>query len=139
MMSTNAILSRGQAEWITNNIRRVQVSYDGTAQDIQRPFPNGRPSSYLVKRSMKTFSELGLAFHVRLTATNNNIFDLESIAQEVMAYKGKHRLSIEPVGHCFAGREFNHKDLAVRPQDFVDMLIHLKNLYFILLIKVLTK
>lgn len=70
-MTSNAIWSRRQLDWITQNLDAVTVSVDGTpeTQDRQRPFVTGRGSSGAVLRNLAELDLRRFPYAIRLTAT----------------------------------------------------------------------
>lgn len=69
-MTSNAIWSRRQLDWITENFDGLTVSVDGApeTQDRQRPFATGRGSSAIVLRNLGELDRRGLPYAIRLTA-----------------------------------------------------------------------
>jgi uncharacterized protein len=69
-MVSNAIWSRRQLDWITENLDGLTVSVDGApeTQDRQRPFVTGRGSSGVVLRNLAELDRRGFPYAIRLTA-----------------------------------------------------------------------
>jgi uncharacterized protein len=69
-LTSNAIWSEQQTEWIMAYVGSVGVSMDGSpgTQDLQRPLASGRQSSPWVMRALRTMEERGYSYGIRLTA-----------------------------------------------------------------------
>jgi len=69
-MTSNAIWSRHQLDWITENLDGLTISVDGApeTQDRQRPFVTGRGSSGVVLRNLAELDRRGFPYAIRLTA-----------------------------------------------------------------------
>ena len=70
-LTSNAVWSRRQCDWITENLDGVTVSVDGSpeTQDGQRPFSNGRGSSSVVLRNVAELDRRCFPYAIRVTAT----------------------------------------------------------------------
>ncbi len=70
-LTSNAVWSRRQCDWISTNIDHLSLSVDGDValQDRQRPFASGRGSADIVLRNLATLDGRGKAYGLRLTAT----------------------------------------------------------------------
>ena len=69
-MTSNAIWSRRQLDWITENLDGLTISVDGApqTQDRQRPFVTGRGSSGVVLRNLAELDRRGFPYAIRMTA-----------------------------------------------------------------------
>ena len=69
-MTSNAIWSRRQLDWIAENLDGLTVSVDGApeTQDRQRPFVTGRGSSTVVLRNLAELDRRRFPYAIRLTA-----------------------------------------------------------------------
>lgn len=69
-ITSNAIWSESQCEWLAQNMDTISVSMDGatTTQDRQRPFANSSPSSAIVMRNLHTLDERDFRYGIRMTA-----------------------------------------------------------------------
>ena len=69
-MTSNAIWSRRQLDWITENLDGLTISVDGApqTQDRQRPFVTGRGSSAVVLRNLAELDRRGFPYAIRVTA-----------------------------------------------------------------------
>ena len=69
-MTSNAIWSRRQLDWIAENLDGLTISVDGApeTQDRQRPFSTGRGSSGVVLRNLAELDCRGFPYAIRLTA-----------------------------------------------------------------------
>jgi uncharacterized protein len=69
-LTSNAIWTVPQCEWITRNIDKLSISMDGTpeTQNHQRPFRNNQPSSGFVMKNLHRLDALGFtAYGIRMT------------------------------------------------------------------------
>lgn len=69
-MTSNAIWSRRQLDWITENLDGLTISVDGApqTQDRQRPFVTGRGSSAVVLRNLAELDRRRFPYAIRVTA-----------------------------------------------------------------------
>ncbi|HLO30574.1 MAG TPA: radical SAM protein [Anaerolineales bacterium] len=69
-ITSNAIWSEAQCEWLAQNMDEISISMDGSisTQDRQRPFVNGHPSSSIVMRNLRILDERHVQYGIRLTA-----------------------------------------------------------------------
>ncbi len=69
-MTSNAIWSRRQLDWITENLDGLTISVNGApqTQDRQRPFVTGRRSSGVVLRNLAELDRRGFPYAIRMTA-----------------------------------------------------------------------
>jgi uncharacterized protein len=69
-ITTNAIWSKAQCEWLMQHMDTISVSMDGSfaTQDHQRPFVKGQPSSAIVMRNLKMLDERKAHYGIRMTA-----------------------------------------------------------------------
>lgn len=70
-LTSNAVWSRRQLDWIVENVDGLTVSVDGgpETQDAQRPFASGRGSSGIVFRNLAELDRLGFPYAIRATVT----------------------------------------------------------------------
>jgi uncharacterized protein len=110
-LTTNAIWSPQQREWIFANIDSVGVSMDGApeTQDRQRPLSNGGASSPLVMRNLAEIDRRGIQYGIRMTAAAP--FDsLPANVEFICKETGTRTLQVEPAFNDIRGQ---HQ----RPQD----------------------
>ena len=69
-VTSNAVWSEAQCEWLADNMDVISVSMDGstTTQDHQRPLANSNPSSPIVMRNLRTLDERKFNYGIRMTA-----------------------------------------------------------------------
>ncbi len=69
-VTSNAVWSEAQCEWLAEHMDVISVSMDGSSftQDRQRPMANGNPSSPVVMRNLRTLDERKIAYGIRMTA-----------------------------------------------------------------------
>jgi uncharacterized protein len=69
-ITSNAIWTRSQCEWLVQNMDVISVSMDGSisTQDRQRPLVNNHPSSPIVMRNLRTLDECNVDYGIRMTA-----------------------------------------------------------------------
>jgi uncharacterized protein len=70
-ITTNAMWSTKQCEWIINNLDGVSISMDGAAetQNHNRPLSSGKPSFQTVIRNLVQMDEHKFKYGIRMTAT----------------------------------------------------------------------
>lgn len=70
-LTTNAIWSPQQRDWILANIDNLSISMDGSpqTQDAQRPLASGGPSSGIVLNNLAAVDRSGVTYGIRMTAT----------------------------------------------------------------------
>lgn len=70
-LTTNAIWSPSQCDWILANVDNLSISMDGSpqTQDQQRPLVSGGPSSGIVLKNIGAVDRAGLPYGIRMTAT----------------------------------------------------------------------
>lgn len=107
-LTTNAMWSRAQREWIFANIDSIGVSMDGMpdTQDRQRPLSSGAKSSPIVMRNLAEMDRRGIQYGIRMTATapwESLPSDVEFICCET----GSRTIQVEPAFNVLRGQ---HKD-----------------------------
>lgn len=70
-LTSNAMWTEKQCDWIIENIDQISISMDGTplTQDRQRPQASGNPSSSIVMRNLAKLDKNQKRFGIRMTAT----------------------------------------------------------------------
>jgi len=70
-LTTNAIWSPTQRNWILANVDNLSISMDGSpqTQDQQRPLVSGKPSSGIVLKNIAAADRAGVLYGFRMTAT----------------------------------------------------------------------
>ena len=70
-LTTNAMWSPAQREWILANVDSLSISMDGSpqTQDAQRPLVSGKPSSGIVLKNIAAADRAGVSYGIRMTAT----------------------------------------------------------------------
>jgi radical SAM protein with 4Fe4S-binding SPASM domain len=78
-LQTNGVFSKKDCEWLLNNVNIMWVSFDGEAKvhDKLRHFPNGKPSSPIIEKNIKWFSDNKVSQNImvgaRVTITNDTL------------------------------------------------------------------
>jgi uncharacterized protein len=69
-VTSNAIWTTSQCEWLMKNMDEISISMDGSTatQDRQRPLVNNRPSSAIVMRNLRILDESNFCYGIRMTA-----------------------------------------------------------------------
>lgn len=112
---TNGTFGAEQLEWIIQNEVSVRISCDGVAQDVQRPFADGKPSRDVVEANIRNLVNLNMEFMVQCTITSNSVHRMvESV--DYFANLGVKTLKIEPAQISETGR--GNKDMEPSPQAF---------------------
>ena len=68
-VTSNAVWSESQSQWLAENIDQISVSMDGSprTQDRNRPLASGQPSSPVVLRSLQYLDDHKANYGVRMT------------------------------------------------------------------------
>jgi uncharacterized protein len=71
-LTTNAIWSPRQRDWILANIDNLSISMDGSpqTQDQQRPLVSGKQSSGIVLKNIAAVDRAGVSYGIRMTASS---------------------------------------------------------------------
>lgn len=69
-LTSNGVWSESQSKWILKHIDNISLSMDGhpAVQDRNRPFPNGAPSSQILKRTTQLLDANHKEYGIRMTA-----------------------------------------------------------------------
>lgn len=136
-ITSNAVWSEAQCEWLMGNMDVISVSMDGSllTQDHQRPLTNHQPSSPIVMRNLHALDERNVNYGIRMTAcppwsqlVDDVRFILENTKCRSMqvepafnTQRGEHRQPGQADEHLFAQAFMSAYDLA---------LDHRANLYY---------
>ncbi len=96
--ATNGVLTDTQIDWIVANLKGVSLSIDGSphVQDRNRPLASGKGSSERVIHTLKRFDEAGFSYGLRVTATKDQISELEESVDYLCANFSAVRIQVEP-------------------------------------------
>jgi uncharacterized protein len=80
-LTSNAIWSPAQLDWIVANIDQISISMDGRpeTQDAQRPLVSGKPSSAIVMRNLAELDRRGVPYGIRMTAA----YPFDSLPEDI--------------------------------------------------------
>jgi uncharacterized protein len=83
LLSNGTTITAERARQLKEHNFQVAISLDGlgTANDVQRPFINGRGSSRYVERGMLLLQEYGVPFNVSVVVTAQNLAHLPQLAE----------------------------------------------------------
>ena len=100
-ITTNGILSKQQISYIRQKKIEITLSIDGPPkiQNYLRPFKNGDPTYPSLKRTINSFTKLGICYGARATVTNFSIKDMLNIIKHFHAL-GIKRVHLEPSYEC---------------------------------------
>jgi uncharacterized protein len=121
-VTSNAIWSKTQCEWLAQNMDFISISMDGSivTQDRQRPFVNGGLSSPIVMRNMQMLDEKKFRYGIRMTVCppwNQLLGDIRFILENTTC----RNVQVEP---AFNDRRGEHCQPACQEQqDFVRAFI----------------
>jgi uncharacterized protein len=121
-LTSNAMWSRQQLEWIIKNVDNLGISMDGSpeTQDRQRPLVSGHKSSPIVLRNLAELDARGIRYGIRITATdpwNNLPEDVEYLCQKTSCQA----IQVEP---AFNPERGYHQDPAKSQwQQFAEVFI----------------
>lgn len=111
---TNGTFNSEQLQWIINNNVDLRISFDGLAQDYQRP--PAVPFKKIIIKNIKSLSEFNYDFMVQCIITSKNV---NNMVENVKYFSelGIKYLKIEPVHISEICR--GDKSLIPKPIDFV--------------------
>lgn len=114
-IATNGCFGVDRAKWMAENLSFVSISVDGPPeiQDLQRPFPNGAPSSGIIESVVDVFHEANFPYSVQATFTAETMSKMPEAARYFAKRMKARFLKFEPVSD--AGR------FADRPEMIPDM------------------
>jgi uncharacterized protein len=131
-ITSNAIWSEVQCQWLVDNMDVISVSMDGSTgtQDFQRPLANNNPSSPIVMRSLHILDERNFNYGIRMTAcppwsrlADDVRFILENTKCRTMQVepafndqRGEHRQPGQDDGHSFAQAFMDAYNIAIEHQ-----------------------
>jgi len=136
-ITSNAVWSDTQCEWLAENMDVISVSMDGSTstQNHQRPLANSNPSSPIVMRNLHTLDERSFSYGIRMTACppwNQLVDDVRFILENTKC----RTMQVEPAfneqrgEHRQPGMDEEHSFV----QAFIDAynlaLDHQANLYY---------
>lgn len=116
-LTSNAIWSEAQADWLMEQLDFISVSMDGSpsTQNRQRPLRNHKPSSSIVMQNIHKLDERGFKYGIRMTTCSPWTHlkdDVHYIIEHTLcramqvepafnAQRGKHSLPIQEDGDAF--------------------------------------
>ena len=117
-LATNAVMSTAKAEWIAANVSNVNVSLDGPPriQDAMRPTRAGKPTSGVIRRTLKILEEHDTRYGIQSTVTTDTVADMPRIVAYFARYTKPALVKFEPVSDC--GRYHGHRDQIPSGYDF---------------------
>ncbi len=113
--ATNGVLDPGKREYITHNLKTVNISLDGP-EDIQnynRPMPSGAGSYAAIRDTLEYFDKLEFFYGIRSTITDSNVARMEEIAEHICKTFRPAYLHLEPAwfcGRCLSTHEVPPED-----------------------------
>ncbi|MCL0086805.1 radical SAM protein, partial [Thermodesulfovibrionales bacterium] len=115
---TNATFNTEQLQWIVNNNIDLRISFDGLAQDHQRP--PAEPFKNVIIKNIKRLSEMNYDFMVQCIITSKSV---NNMVENVRYFSelGIKYLKIEPVHMSEICR--GDESLIPKPKEFVDNFI----------------
>jgi uncharacterized protein len=125
---TNGIFGKEMASYIANNFHKVQVSYDGESNVIQRPTITGENSCSIVHQSITRLHELNVPISVRITASRNNFDNIISTIDEIKAISDDIDIDIGIVASDGRARDTSD-NFDILPPDFVDLYTQIISKY----------
>lgn len=110
-LTTNAMWTRRQMEWICSNMDSVAISMDGApeTQNRQRPMASGKISSPVVMRNLAEMDRRGTRYGIRITSAapfETLPENVEFICKET----GTCSLQVEPAFNSIRGRHQSPHD-----------------------------
>ncbi len=99
-LTTNGIISTEQAQWISNEVDFIKVSFDGVFQNEQRPLKSASSSFDIANRTMKIFKKNNANFLVRCTVTNESISKLHESVELIVNEYHPTSIIVNPVYVC---------------------------------------
>jgi radical SAM protein with 4Fe4S-binding SPASM domain len=95
-LQTNGVFNNEDREWLLNNINIVWISFDGEPEvhNVQRHFPNGKPTSPVIEENIKwlirnhTIQDIMIG--TRVTITDENIERQKSMVDYFLSLGIKH-------------------------------------------------
>jgi len=119
---TNGTFNSEQLQWIVNNKVDLRISFDGLAQDYQRP-PT-EPFKNIIIKNIKSLLEINYDLMVQSIITSKNVNNMVENIQYFNKLGIKY-LKIEPVHMSKISRGDN--SLIPKPREFVDNFIKMLN------------
>ncbi len=98
-MATNGVTSAVNAQWLSENIDLVGLSYDGPPdiQNKQRPYRNGRPTAKIAERTGRILSKGPSVLHVRATITPDTNTRQAEIVEYIQNQFSPAAIRLEPL------------------------------------------
>lgn len=115
---TNGTFNKEHLQWVIDNNVDLRVSFDGLAQEYQRP--PAEPFKEIIVNNIKTLTEINYEFIVQCIITSKNVNDMvENI--RYLSNLGIKYVKLEPVHMSRICRGDNN--LIPNPKNFVDNFI----------------
>jgi len=105
---TNGILIQKYFDWLKENKVNLRISYDGSAQNTNRPGYNFNSNDVLIdtfKFLKKNYPPELLT--VQLTVTSSNVFKMCEDVEKIILEYGIDTVKLEPVHYSFSNRSKN--------------------------------
>lgn len=117
-MSTGAVLSGAQAQWLASQDFNLTVSLDGPpeVQDRNRPLKDGSPSYPRVRETLDTLAREGGHYAIQSTVVGDHVARMPEIASWVAENTAAAALKFEPVS--LVGSFANEEELIPEPGAF---------------------
>lgn len=117
-IATNGCVSSAQAKWLAANMNMTTLSLDGppSIQDAQRPFPDGSPSSPVIRNMLRIFHRDGGQYSIQSTFTRETVARMPEAVRYFARHTRPKMVKFEPV--CNAGRYRHHRGLVPDPLEF---------------------
>lgn len=117
---SNGVFGDRVREWLLKNNVAIRISYDGLAQDEQRPLANGGSSRHIVEKNIHTLTEHRAPLTVQMTVTGRSVEQMtESVS--LIAGLGVRFVKIEPVHSSVLSR--GDAMLTPDPNRFVEQFL----------------
>ena len=136
-LQTNGVFANKDRDWILNNINIMWISFDGEPEvhDKQRFFPNGKPSSPIIKKNiewlLENVSSQSIMIGARVTITDKNLERQKNMIEYFSSLGIKHIWSdpmFPEVGMKPVNKDLSKINSYLFDMDkYVDMFIAAKN------------
>ena len=98
-ITTNGVLSKETARWVSETFQSINVSLDGTEdiQNYQRPMPGGKPSYKRVAQTLQIFDSNKNSYHIRGTITKYSEEKIPEIVDDILSRFSPTGIQLEPM------------------------------------------
>jgi uncharacterized protein len=116
-ITTNGVFGSKVLDFLIRNKFKVNLSADGIpeVQDHQRPFKDGRPTSDIVARNIRSLSEAGISLKIRSTVTSDSVDSMVSTIEWLASLGGK-RIQFEVLSETGRAMKKKTNHLLTRPE-----------------------